>query len=61
MFLVSYDYVLKLLVVGDGGVGKSNLIHRFTSFGFNAVPKPTIGVDFAIKYLEVSLFTLTHP
>eukprot|EP00210_Caulerpa_lentillifera_P005944 g5679.t1 len=49
-----FDFVLKLIVLGDSGVGKSNLIHRFTSFGFNAIPKPTIGVDFAIKYLEVN-------
>lgn len=48
-----YDHLFKLVIVGDAGVGKSNLIRVFTSNGFNAVPRPTIGVDFAIKYLEV--------
>lgn len=48
-----YDNLYKLVLVGDAGVGKSNLIRVFTSTGFNSIPKPTIGVDFAIKYLEV--------
>ena len=52
LFPCSYDHLFKLIIVGDAGVGKSNLTRVFTSTGFHAIPKPTIGVDFAIKYME---------
>ena len=33
------DYKLKVVIVGDSGVGKSNLIKRFTTNEFNVIPK----------------------
>lgn len=47
-----FDHLLKLLLVGDSGVGKSCLLLRFTSDTFEDI-SPTIGVDFKLKYLEV--------
>jgi small GTP-binding protein len=44
-----YDYILKLIIVGDSTVGKSNILSRFTSNHFRASHDLTIGVDFAIK------------
>ena len=32
-----YDYLFKVVVIGDSGVGKSNLLSRFTRNEFNLV------------------------
>lgn len=37
------------MLIGDSGVGKSNLLSRFTKNEFNLESKSTIGVEFAIK------------
>lgn len=38
---------------GDSGVGKSNLITRFTQNKFSMDSKPTIGVEFGEKSVEI--------
>lgn len=38
---------VKLVVIGDSGVGKSSLIHFFQKGQFSSHFKPTIGADFA--------------
>ncbi len=43
-----YHFVLKLLMVGDGGVGKSSYLLRLTDNIFPQGYLPTIGVDFKI-------------
>lgn len=48
-----YDYLFKVVLVGDSGVGKSNLISRFTRNEFNMDSKSTIGVEFATRSIEV--------
>ncbi|GAB2274704.1 Ras- protein Rab11D [Dionaea muscipula] len=48
-----YDYLFKLVVIGDSGVGKSNLLSRFTRNEFNLESKSTIGVEFATKTLNI--------
>lgn len=40
------DYVFKIIIVGDTGVGKSNILMRYKSNTFDAFMKNTIGVDF---------------
>jgi GTPase SAR1 family protein len=42
-------YVFEVIIVGDSGVGKSNLLLRFTKNQFDASSHSTIGVDFATK------------
>lgn len=37
-----FDYLFKLLLIGDSGVGKSSLLLRFTSDSFEDL-SPTIG------------------
>lgn len=44
-----YDYLFKIVLIGDSGVGKSNLVSRFTKNEFNLESKTTIGVEFAQK------------
>jgi Ras-related protein Rab-11A len=48
-----YDYLFKLVLIGDSGVGKSNLLSRFTRNEFNLESKSTIGVEFATKSMTI--------
>jgi Ras-related protein Rab-11A len=48
-----YDYLFKIVLIGDSGVGKSNILSRFTRKEFNLESKATIGVEFAQKSLEI--------
>ena len=48
-----YDFLLKIVIVGDSGVGKSNILTRFTKNEFNVESKSTIGVEFATKNLHI--------
>ena len=53
-----YDYLFKIVLIGDSGVGKSNLLSRFTRNEFNLESKSTIGVEFATKSIGVDSKTL---
>jgi len=53
-----YDYLFKIVLVGDSGVGKSNLLTRMCKNEFNLETKPTIGVEFATKNLVVGNKTI---
>ncbi|XP_039608493.1 RAB11a, member RAS oncogene family, like [Polypterus senegalus] len=48
-----YDYLFKIVLIGDSGVGKSNLLSRFTRNEFNLESKSTIGVEFATRSIRV--------
>jgi len=47
-----YDYLFKVVLIGDSGVGKSNLLSRFTRNEFSMETKTTIGVEFATRSIE---------
>ena len=53
VFLYSYDYLFKVVLIGDSGVGKSNLLSRFTRNEFSLESKSTIGVEFATRSIQV--------
>ncbi|KAJ1655268.1 Rab GTPase ypt31 [Dispira simplex] len=53
-----YDYLFKVVLIGDSGVGKSNLLSRFTRNEFNLDSKSTIGVEFATRSIEVDSKTI---
>eukprot|EP00899_Mesostigma_viride_P000499 jgi/Mesvir1/1044/Mv17568-RA.1 len=48
-----YDYLFKVVLIGDSGVGKSNLLSRFTRNEFCLESKSTIGVEFATRSIKV--------
>ncbi|XP_051133942.1 ras-related protein RABA1f-like [Andrographis paniculata] len=48
-----YDYLFKVVLIGDSGVGKSNLLSRFTKNEFSQESKSTIGVEFATRSIQV--------
>merc|ERR1712086_253866 len=53
-----YDYLFKVVLIGDSGVGKSNLLSRFTRNEFNLESKSTIGVEFATRSIKVENKTI---
>jgi len=48
------DFKLKIVVVGDSGVGKTNLIKRFITNEFSENFKATIGVEFMSKTYKIN-------
>ena len=46
---MEYDYLFKIVLIGDSDVGKSQFLSRFTKNEFNLESKATIGVEFATK------------
>ena len=49
----NFDFTLKLLIVGDSSVGKTNFVHRFIEDKFNKNYMTTSGVDLKTKDLEI--------
>ena len=49
----SSQFIFKIVLLGDSGVGKSNLVFRFTRNEFNKDSKSTIGVEFATKTVQI--------
>ena len=48
------DYKIKIIVVGDSGIGKTNLVNRFTSNKYYTNSKSTIVVEFVYKTLKMN-------
>jgi small GTP-binding protein len=44
-----YDYVCKIVIVGESGVGKTNILSRFIKNEFNHNSLSTLGVEFGTK------------
>ena len=42
-------FILKILTAGEGGVGKTTLLHRYVEGKFSADTRMTIGVEFFLK------------
>jgi len=49
----AYDLLIKLLLIGDSGVGKSCLLLRFSDDSFTTSFITTIGIDFKIKTIQL--------
>ena len=48
-----YHQLMKLIVVGDSGTGKSSLLHRFVEDTFSEDQTQTIGVEFGAKVVHL--------
>ena len=51
---------VSVVLIGDSGVGKSNLLSRFTRNEFNLESKSTIGVEFATRSIQVRVRFIYH-
>ena len=49
----NYDYLFKLIIIGDTNTGKSSLLSRFADNRFSNDFISTIGVDFKVKTIEM--------
>jgi len=50
---VDYDFLFKILIIGDSGVGKSCMLLRFADDTYTENYISTIGVDFKIRTVEL--------
>ncbi|XP_028649927.1 LOW QUALITY PROTEIN: ras-related protein Rab-25b [Erpetoichthys calabaricus] len=53
-----YNFVFKVVLIGESGVGKSNLLSRFTKNEFNHDSRTTIGVEFSTRTVIVDGLTV---
>ena len=49
-----YDFLFKIVIIGDSGVGKTNLISQYIDSRFSLSSKTTVGVEFKSKILTVN-------
>ena len=54
LWIIVVFFCLSVVLIGVSGVGKSNLLSRFTRNEFNLESKSTIGVEFATRSIQVS-------
>ena len=50
---ISYDYLIKYIIIGDSNVGKSNLLIKFTHGIFKEEYQSTLGVEFGTKNIDI--------
>lgn len=53
-YINNYDYLFKILLIGDSGVGKSSIVLRFIDDTYTDRYISTIGVDFKIKTININ-------
>ena len=51
---VKEEFKFKVVIVGDSGVGKTNLVKRFVTDSFNKDSKATVGVEFMCKNYSIN-------
>ena len=52
------NYFFKCVIAGDPGVGKTNLMNRFTKDEFSSSNKLTVGIDFSTRQIEHDNLTI---
>lgn len=56
---MSNEFIMKVIIVGNPSVGKSNLILQYTENKFNSEHSPTLGLDFSTKKVQLNNITFT--
>ena len=54
---VEFDYLVKYIIIGESGVGKSNILSKFRDNIFDEKTHPSIGVKFIAKNLSINNLT----
>lgn len=49
----AFDYLFKIILIGDSNVGKTCVVHRFKTGQFNEKQQNTIGVDFTVRSMDI--------
>ncbi len=57
--VIAENYLFKIVIAGDGGVGKTTLLHKYVTGLFLADTSMTIGVQFHIKHVRLGDATCT--
>lgn len=52
------SFFCSVVLIGESGVGKSNLLSRFTKNEFNHDTRTTIGVEFSTRTVQLDTFTI---
>ncbi|KAG5518793.1 hypothetical protein PMAC_002764 [Pneumocystis sp. 'macacae'] len=50
-----YDYLVKLVIIGPSGTGKTSMLHRFVKNEFRTLSSHTIGVEFSSKVVKLGI------
>ncbi|XP_009629777.1 ras-related protein Rab-2-B-like [Nicotiana tabacum] len=50
---MAYEYLMKFIIVGETGVGKTCLLNQFTEKRFNPVYDVTIGAEYGSKIITI--------
>ena len=51
---INFHYLLKYVIIGDSGVGKSNILLQYINEKFSDDFKATVGVEFGAKNIEIN-------
>ena len=49
---MNFEFIFKIIIIGDSGVGKSCLVQRFIDNKFAEDQENTIGVEFGTKVID---------
>ena len=52
--VIEYDYIFKIIFLGDTAVGKTSIVRRLRNKGFKLQAEPTIGLDFTAMYGNIT-------
>ena len=48
----NYDLIFKIVLIGDSGVGKTNILSRYINNEFSLATQSTVGVEFGSKIIK---------
>ena len=56
----SFDYMFKLLIIGNSSVGKTSFLFRYCDNSFTSAFVSTVGIDFKVSNMRMLLLTMTN-